>query len=586
MNAKKYIILSLGLLMGLFVSAQDQLFKAPGAPLDPKVNVRWNRFYDHAEITEICKAIAEAHPGLVSLESIGESYEERSLWCLTITDKATGEADTKPAYYIDGNIHSNEIQGSEIALYTAWYLTENQASVTWIRDLLANRTFYIVPTINPDARDHYMHEANNANSPRGGMVPADNDGDGRYDEDGYDDLDKNGHITMMRRESPNGRWKVDPDDPRRMIRCRPDEPGTHEMLGYEGIDNDGDGRINEDGVAFSYDPNRDWGWNWQPNYVQRGAYKYPFSLPETRAVADFVVAHPNIAGAQTYHNSGGMILRGPGAKEDIGLYNRSDLQVYDQIAKRGEEMLPGYDYLTIYKDLYSVYGGELDWFYGSLGIFTYSNELWTSYLMFNKDYDGKFAEAGKDRYKFDKYLLFEESFVPWQSYQHPSYGRIEIGGFKKSTGRLEPTFMLENDAHRNMAFTLYHADQMPLLEVQDIEVVELDKKLKQVTAVIVNKRLIPTHSAHDVKNHITRPDHISLLTPEDTDLIAGMVVQNADLGLAIEQKHQPARLKVDNIPGMGTVTVRWIVEGEGPFVIEVNSVKGGTASRSTSDDGD
>ena len=61
-----------------------------------------------------------------------------------------------------------------------------------------------------------------------------------------------------------------------------------------------------------YDMNRNWAYDWQPNYVQYGAKDYPFSQPETRAVAEFVLAHPNIAAAQSYHNSGGMILRGPG----------------------------------------------------------------------------------------------------------------------------------------------------------------------------------------------------------------------------------------------------------------------------------
>src|SRR5690606_14682359 len=103
-------------------------------------------------------------------------------------------------------------------------------------------------------------------------------------------------------------------------------------------------RINEDTHGY-YDPNRDWGWKWQPDYIQGGAYKYPFSLPETRAVADFVLNHPNIAGAQSFHNSGGMILRGPGAQEDLSTYNRQDIRIYDAIGKKGEKMLPGYRYL-------------------------------------------------------------------------------------------------------------------------------------------------------------------------------------------------------------------------------------------------
>jgi hypothetical protein len=83
-----------------------------------------------------------------------------------------------------------------------------------------------------------------------------------------------------------------------MVPVNPGEIGDYELLGFEGIDRDGDGKVNEDRTGY-YDPNRDWGWNWQPDYVQRGAYLYPFSLPETRAVRDFVMKRPNIAGAQT-----------------------------------------------------------------------------------------------------------------------------------------------------------------------------------------------------------------------------------------------------------------------------------------------
>ena len=167
-----------------------------------------------------------------------------------------------------------------------------------------------------------------------------------------------------------------------MIEAGPDEKGEYEILGAEGIDNDGDGQVNEDGAQFEYDPNRDWGWNWQPNYIQNGAYKYPFSLPENRAVMEFVMKHPNIAAGQSFHNAGGMILRGPGALEDVNTYNAADVQVYDAIGKKGEEIIPGYKYLVVYKDLYSVFGGELDWFYGGRGIYTFSNELWTPYLMY------------------------------------------------------------------------------------------------------------------------------------------------------------------------------------------------------------
>ena len=341
----------------------DGVFPAAGTPSNPKVEATWNHYYNYQGISELTERIAKAYPDLAKRTSIGKSYEGKDIWMLTVSNFKNGDPDRKPAIYIDGNIHSNEIQGTEMSLYTAWYLTESFGNVKFITELLNDKTFYIVPTINPDAREHYMTEPNTGSSPRSGLKPIDDDGDGLVDEDQPDDLDGNGSITQMRRKNPRGNFRAHPTYPNMMVRVPDDEFGDYEYLGSEGIDNDNDGRINEDRVGY-YDPNRDWGWNWQPNHIQGGAHKYPFSLPETRAVMDFVMKRPNIAAAQSYHNSGGMILRGPGVAEDISTYNRQDVQVYDAIGEMGERLIPGYRYLVVYDDLYDVFGGELDWFYG------------------------------------------------------------------------------------------------------------------------------------------------------------------------------------------------------------------------------
>lgn len=575
MNIKNTIFLALFSLCAGIVKAQkpENILAAVGTPPNPKVQMSWNRYYDYAAISDICKKLAAAHPNLVKLESMGKSFQGKDLWVMTISDSKIGKADKKPAMYIDGNIHSNEIQGSEFALYTAWYLVEMHAAGNKsIQSLLGEKTFYIAPTINPDARDHFIHQANTANSPRTGLIPIDNDRDGVTNEDGFDDLDGDGHIVMMRRKSATGRYKVDPSDRRRMILVGPEEKGEYELLGSEGIDNDGDGFINEDGEG-AYDPNRDWGWNWQPNYIQGGAYKYPFSIPENRAIVDFVMKHPNIAAAQSYHNNGGMILRGPGALEDLDTYNAQDVRVYDALGKKGEEMLPGYRYLVVYKDLYSVFGGELDWFYGGRGVYTFSNELWTGYSMYNKA-DGE--DNQNQTYTFDKDLLMKDAFVDWHPFKHPTYGDIEIGGFKKTYTRLHPGFLLESDAHRNMAFSVYHAYNTPKLAIGEIEVVPLAGGFTQVTALVHNERMIPTHSSQDVKNNIEIPDIITLT---GGNVVAGMIVNNRDLGLTTEQKGDPANIKVANIPGNSFVTVRWLVKGSGKFTVSVSSKKGGEASK-------
>ncbi len=564
------LFLSLFMLLPSEIIAQEEalFISAAGTPSDPRVPMVWNKYYTNAGITDFCRKLAKAFPDLVTLSSAGKSYQGRDIHVLTISDKKSGNPDHKPGFWIDGNIHSIELQGSEMAMYTAWYLCEMSGQNDFIKQLLKDKTFYIAPSINPDGRDYFV---NIGVPPRSGLMPFDNDRDGLYDEDGTDDLNGDRNISQMRRRNPDGAYKTDPKDPRRMIRVEPGEKGEYDLLGMEGIDNDGDGLINEDGPG-GYDGNRDWGINWEPNYVQSGAHKYPFSQPENRAVRDFVSSHRNITAAQSFHNTGGMILRGPSIQDGgAEAYSRSDDAVIDAIGKKGELMIPGYSLLTIWKDLYSVYGGEIDWFHGAMGCFVYSNELWSSYMMF---YD----KENTDPYEFNKLLLFEDSFIPWQKVDHPVYGEVEVGGFSKMSGRLHPGFMLETDAHRNAAFCLYNAYETPKLEISNLKVTRIDGGLREITASITNTRMIPTHSASNLKYKIDPPVYVSL---DGGTVIAGMTVENADLNITSEQKKNPQRIEIPNIAGYQKVDVKWIVKGGNKYTVRVESVKGGRTSAQT-----
>lgn len=544
---------------------EDLFFRAAGSPAYPKVQTSWNKYYTYAGIMDLCTRLAKAYPDLVTMETIGKSYQGRDMIVMTISDKKVADPGKKPAFWIDGNIHSIEMQGTEMALYTAWYLCEMYNDNAFIKQLLKDKTFYICPTLNPDAREYFTSVGV---PPRSGLVPRDNDRDGLFDEDGYDDLNNDKNISQMRRKNPNGDYKADPKDPRRMIRVEPGEKGDYELLGLEGIDNDGDGLINEDGPG-GYDANRDWGFNWEPNFVQSGADKYPFSFTENQAIRDFAFKHKNITGSQSFHNSGGMILRGPSISGGgAEAYSRSDDAVIDAIGKKGELMIPGYKLLTIWKDMYTVWGGELDWWHGEMGCFVYSNELWTPYLMFNDS-------TNTNEYEFEKLLLFEDSFIPWQKYNHPVYGEIEIGGFSKNFGRMHPGFLLETDAHRNAAFCIYNAYQSPKLIVTDISIKKLAGGLKEVRATVENIRMIPTHSASNLKFSIDPPDYVYL---DGGNVVAGMIVENKDMNINNEQKKNPQRMEIKNIAGYERVDLKWIVKGGSKFNIRVESVKGGLAS--------
>ncbi len=571
---KKNISISLLIILSFIfspaISAQnpDLFFKAAGSPVNPKVQVTWNKYYTYDGIADLCKKLANAYPDLVTLESAGKSYKGRDILALTISDKKNKNPELKPGFYIDGNIHSNEIQGTEMALYTAWYLCEMYNENEFINQLLKDKVFYILPTINPDARQYFMDEPNTASSPRSGLVPMDNDRDGLFDEDGYDDLNNDGVISLMRRKSQYGTYRQDIKDPRKMIPVEDGEKGEYEILGLEGIDNDGDGLVNEDGPG-GYDPNRDYGFNWEVGYVQNGAGKYPFSYPENQAVRDFGFRHRNITGAQTFHNSGGLVLRGPSIQGGgAEVFTRNDETVINTIGRKGQEIIPGYKFITIWKDMYTVYGGELDWWYGEFGSYVFSNELWNSYLMF---YD----TANTDTYEFDRLLLFRDAFIDWKEVDHPAYGKIEVGGFNKNFGRIHPGFLLESDAHRNAAFCIYNAWVTPKLEIDTIKIRNLGGGLKEITATISNKQLMPTHSGTNLRYKIDPPDYITL---EGGKVVAGMIVTDPDRNLADEQKVNPQRLEIENIGGYQHIYARWIVKEGTRYTVKVQSTKGGSVS--------
>jgi hypothetical protein len=218
-----------------------------------------------------------------------------------------------------------------------------------------------------------------------------------------------------------------------------------------------------------------------------------------------------------------------------------------------------------------VFGGELDWFYGGRGIYTYTNELMVSYLYFHKN-EGRGNQD--EELKVDRYLTMGDAFVNWAEFDHPQYGKIEVGGFKKNFGRAHPGFLLEQDAHRNMAFTVYHAFQTPKLKITEVKEENLGNGLTQITATIQNERLMPTHSSQDLKYKIERPDYVTITGAK---VVTAMIVNDEDFNKVEEQKVNPEKIVVENIPGMDSVKVRWIVTGGGGYQIKVDSAKGGVA---------
>ena len=525
------------------------------ATVDSRHEIAWNRYYDVEQTYEHMRALERAYPELIELRTIGTSLQGRELIMAIIT-KPGDDHTQKPAMWIDGSIHANEVQATEVVLYSLWYLATYYGHNDEITGLLDDYAFYMMPIVSPDSRARWFEGPSTPHNRRSNQMPRDNDRDGLIDEDPADDLDGDGSITQMWKRDPRGEWVRDRFDDRVFTRVPAGESGDWTFLGSEGIDDDGDGQTNEDGTD-GHDMNRNWPADWQPDYVQFGAGAYPLSAPETRAVAQFCYDHPNIAAFQSYHNTGGMMLRGPGTNYRTGAYPREDLRVYDEIGRIGTDLLPFYRYLVVFSDLYNVHGGEVTWAHEALGIISFTNELWTVGKYFQRS--GR--PTAEQMRLFRDRLQFGATFQPFSEVEHPEHGTVLVGGLNKWSSRSTPVFMLEEEAHRNFAFTMLHGGEMPKLRFDRTKVKKLGGQLWEVTVEIRNDKLIPTRTARASDAGIGAAD---LLTAEGQGI---RVVASGKLDgwwdtTADEVRHEPARvLYNEGVGSRGTVVHRFWIEG-------------------------
>jgi hypothetical protein len=158
-------------------------------------------------------------------------------------------------------------------------------------------------------------------------------------------------------------------------------------------------------------------------------------------------------------------------------------------------------------------------------------------------------------------LLFGQTFTDWTEHEHPTYGKVLIGGTSKYWGRTPPPFMREEEHHRNFAFTMFHADQMPSLSFSWVEVKQLDDQLWRVTVEIENDRIIPTRLDLAQRKDIGQPDRLEV-SGDRIEVVAGGTVDNRHDKSMDAVEHKPAVIRNDaGIGGEDTRLFRFIIEG-------------------------
>ncbi len=551
--------------------------------------MRFDRYLDHEGLTAALRSLAEGHPGLCDLVPVGESREGRALWLAEVTNKETGSASDKPAFWVDGNTHAGEVTGSMAALYLIDRLLEGHGKDDHITRLLDEQTFYVLPRVSPDGAERYLKTPYTLRASTRPWPEPDRE-PGLHAED----VDGDGHIVQMRAEDPNGEWKVSEEDDRLMLPRGPDEAKageTYYRLYREGLFEHYDGF--ERKIArplYGLDMNRNYPYGWRAEHEQRGAGPYPLSEPESRAQVDALLARQNVFSAHTYHTFCGAILRPFSDRSDENM-PQHDLAVFRMIGGRGTE-LTGYPNISVYHDFrYDprevITGAFDDWAYDSYGVFAYTVELWSlaraagvqveDFIAFFRDPP---EEASLKMLRWNDAELDGEGFVPWTPFEHPQLGRVEIGGWKtKFTFQNPPPKLLENECEKVTSFALAHASCAARLEAR-LEVEPLGDGLRKVELRIENTGYLPTNVTRmALDKKIAKPVKAEIMLPEGARLVTGEA--EVELGhLAGRSALAGNRWKspgfFEGLPSEYARRVEWVMRGEGPLRVEVRSEKAGT----------
>lgn len=548
------------------------------------LQIDFTRYYRYSELTDALKTWAEEFPNLTNLSSIGTSYEGRDIWCMAVTNQATGTADEKPAYWLDANIHATEVTGCMGALHLIQTLLSGYESDPAIKRLLDERAFYIVPRLNPDGAEQYF------TSPvyvRSGTrpYPYKDERDGLYPHD----IDGDGLILDMRIEDPDGSWKISEKDPRLMRRRLPDdEGGTYYRVYTEGLIR------NFDGYAIpiahprqGLDFNRNFAYVWGPEGIQRGAGPYPFSEPEVRALAEFYTNHPNISCAVTYHTYSGVILRPWSDKTDDAM-PLNDLYVFKEMGDRGTE-ITGYPHGSVY-DIFRYHPREVmrgafdDWAYEQYGIYAFTVELWDivgeagiknrhfiEWMRNHPEEDDLKILAWNDQH------LEGKGFINWRPFEHPQLGKVEIGGWieRETFGNPPPQFLLPT-LEPNTQFILAHARMMPRLVLREFQAEPQGEGMYRIRAVLVNTGYLPTDTSEQARQRrAVQPIEVRLNLPDDATLVVGE--QKQEIG-QLEGRSNKRGLFRASYPTDHLKKLEWVVRAPhgGDLSLTAVSQRGGT----------
>ena len=483
-------------------------------------------YHTNARLGAVLDSIARSKPALVNVSVLATSPGRRPVHVVRLG------ADDKPAVLILAGAYGPQVSSSEVALRLVRDMARDQGTA----QLLAQRTVYVIPRLNPDAAEAFFGALRWER--KGNDAAFDDDRDMATDEDAPDDLNGDGLITMMRVKATDGQWIADATDPALMRRAdaTKGERGMYRLM-VEGRDNDNDGEYNEDAVGGT-DISRNFANNFR--FFSENAGLHPFSADESRAVAEFVSTHDNIAAVYVLGmqdnlikawegrtvpgiggNPQGTSAGGPftaSLPADNAWFNAISAD-FKRITRWSEGPASAADQ-----------GDPLSWAYFHMGRFAFGSRVW---------WPGKAATDSTRRAPTPDPLAAERNdyrwlkannpaaFVEWQAVQGFTIDGqpVEVGGFAPGATLNPAGSELDSLAARHGGFVRKLVESLPSIAVKDVAVTEIGPRVYRIRATVVNEGFLPSNAAIGVRSRLPQRVRVEMVLGRDHQLSSGRRMQ-------------------------------------------------------------
>ena len=485
---------------------------------------------------------------LAAFVRYGTSAGERELFALQI---GRGDMENKPGLLVIGGVEVDDLASTEASQSFAEFLITH-ADADSVGLLLDQASFYIIPRASPDPLEGYFERPQTVR--QGNDQNQDSDRDGLRDEDGPEDLNGDGMITMMRVREDAGTYIQHPDEPfiLKAADSKVGEIGQYSMH-IEGKDSDGDEKINEDAQG-GVNLNRNMTYDFKP-YTSEGGI-HPFSSPEAKALGDFVFNRRNIIATFTF---------GP----DDNIRNEWKIKWPEERKAPNQFQADSISYAVAVTELRpllkSAESGENPgdvsrWAYYHAGTFSFTAPAWTypaveDSLMKDLDVEGESLR----KYNALHWLRenHPEGVIDWESIEHPGFPKqqVEIGGFKPFVMNTPPVSEIGGVRQKATNLLYKAATLLPKLSVDQPEVESLGGDVFKVSLTLRNEGVLSSFT-----NSGTRVLAMPYITSNIT-LSEGQQILDGNLKKIIR----------DPIPGGGSHSMEFTVLGSGELSMRVGA---------------